>query len=106
MTIKSNVGGKEHRLANIEWAYTSRGQVQCKKKIGASTFQTQYGYHPDGSVRPVLSEVEGWMQYPGGNASQAGEKLEFTCLPSHSRIFRRRRRNCSQAGSLFDFLRP
>jgi RHS repeat-associated protein len=59
---------------NTEWIYTSRGQVQSEKKtIGSDVFLTQYGYHPDGSVR--------WMQYPGGNASQAGEKLEFTYLP-------------------------
>jgi RHS repeat-associated protein len=59
---------------NTEWVYTSRGQVQSEKKtIGTDIFLNQYGYHPDGSVR--------WMQYPGGNASQAGEKLEFTYLP-------------------------
>ncbi len=60
---------------STEWQYTSRGQVQSEKKTitGSGDFLTQYGYHPDGSVR--------WMQYPGGNASQAGEKLEFTYLP-------------------------
>ena len=59
---------------STEWQYTSRGQVQSEKKtIGSDIFLTQYGYHPDGSVR--------WMTYPGGNTSEAGEKVEFAYLP-------------------------
>ncbi len=60
---------------NTEWQYTSRGQVQSEKKTitGSGDFLTQYGYHPDGSLR--------WMTYPGGNNSEVGEKVEFAYLP-------------------------
>ncbi len=73
--IKIKIGGeKKICLGSAEWTYTSRGQVQGEKKtIGSGEFLTQYGYHPDGSVR--------WMQYPGGNASQVGEKLQFYYFP-------------------------
>jgi RHS repeat-associated protein len=48
--------------------FTTRGQMQSEsKKIEASTYLTQFGYFPDGSLR--------WMQYPDN------EKLTYTNLP-------------------------
>jgi RHS repeat-associated protein len=56
------------------WAYDNRGRVTQETKVisntGGGTFVTQYGY--DAMDRPV------WMKYPGGNAGQIGEQVNFT----------------------------
>jgi RHS repeat-associated protein len=56
------------------WTYDNRGRMTQETKVisntGGGTFVTQYGY--DAMDRPV------WMKYPGGNAGQIGEQVNFT----------------------------
>jgi RHS repeat-associated protein len=54
------------------WAYDNRGRVVTDTKVitGGGTFITTYGY--DLMDRPI------WMKYPGGNAGQLGEQVNFT----------------------------
>jgi RHS repeat-associated protein len=55
------------------WTYDTRGRMTQATKVisgtGGGTFVTQYGY--DALDRPQ------WMKYPGGNAGQIGEQVNF-----------------------------
>lgn len=57
---------------NTKWYYDSRGRVltETRTVTGSGTFVTQWGY--DAMDRPI------WVKYPGGNASQAGEQVNYT----------------------------
>jgi RHS repeat-associated protein len=59
------------------WTYDTRGRMtkETKTVSGAGTFVTQWGYN---SADNVI-----WMKYPGGNASQTGEQVNFTYLPQN-----------------------
>lgn len=59
---------------SASWTYDARGRVAQETKVvsgtGGGTFVTQWDY--DAADRPV------WQKYPGGNASQSGEQVNYT----------------------------
>ena len=61
--------------SSATWNYDVRGLVTQETKVingtGGGTFVTQYGGY-DAMDRPQ------WMKYPGGNAGQIGEQVNFT----------------------------
>ncbi|MCW5859249.1 MAG: DUF11 domain-containing protein [Caldilineales bacterium] len=71
--------GKGRRTVMIDpsgsakWLYGQRGKVTQETKViggaGGGTFVTQWSY--DAAGRPV------WEKYPGGNASQVGEQVNY-----------------------------
>ena len=57
------------------WAYDGAGRMvkETRAITGQGSFVTQWGYFNTGQMA--------WMQYPGGNAGQAGEKLTYSYYP-------------------------
>ena len=63
---------------STSWIYDARGRVTGETKVvsgaGGGTFNTQWWY--DALDRPA------WQRYPGGNAGQTGEQVNFAYAPS------------------------
>jgi RHS repeat-associated protein len=57
------------------WEYDLAGRLakETRAVSGQGSFVTQWGYFNTGQMA--------WMQYPGGNAGQAGEKLTYSYYP-------------------------
>jgi RHS repeat-associated protein len=62
---------------SASWTYDTRGRMtkETKTVTSVGTFVTQWQYN---SADNVI-----WMKYPGGNASQVGEQVNFTYQPQN-----------------------
>jgi hypothetical protein len=64
--------GMTDASGSTSWTYDPRGRVNGESKTitGVGTFVTRWDYDSMDRVK--------WQEYPGGNAGQAGERVNFT----------------------------